>query len=98
MQVIKIMGLQPVLEVSVSFVKKINKLDTIQIQSFNVIATANTKAFEDGKFILLMFLTSVFVKISVTFEQKYPSVKIENKILNNTLKSYVNQMSNLLTS
>ncbi len=86
----KIMCLQPVLEGSGIFVKKINKW--IQPKpGFNVIATANTKGqgSEDGKFIGTNVLNEAFLeRFPVTFEQKYPSVKIENKILNNTLKSY----------
>ena len=85
----KIMCLQPVLEGSGIFVKKINKW-VLPKQGFNVIATANTKGqeSEDGKFIGTNVLNEAFLKDLVTFEQKYPSVKIENKILNNTLKSY----------
>ena len=86
----KIMCLQPVLEGSGIFVKKINKWIKPK-QGFNVIATANTKG-KDPKTVslsVLMFLTRRFLeRFPVTFEQKYPSVKIENKILNNTLKSY----------
>jgi len=86
----KIMCLQPVLEGSGIFVKKINKWVKPK-QGFNVIATANTKGqgSEDGKFIGTNVLNEAFLeRFPVTFEQKYPSVKIENKILNNTLKSY----------
>ena len=86
----KIMCLQPVLEGSAIFVKKINKW-VLPKSGFNVIATANTKGqgSEDGKFIGTNVLTEAFLeRFPVTFEQKYPSVKIENKILNNTLKSY----------
>ena len=86
----KIMCLQPVLEGSGIFVKKINKWVQPK-KGFNVIATANTKGqgSEDGKFIGTNVLNEAFLeRFPVTFEQKYPSVKIENKILNNTLKSY----------
>ena len=86
----KIMCLQPVLEGSGIFVKKINKW-VLPKSGFNVIATANTKGqgSEDGKFIGTNVLNEAFLeRFPVTFEQKYPSVKIENKILNNTLKSY----------
>ena len=86
----KIMCLQPVLEGSGIFVKKINKWIQPK-QGFNVVATANTKGqgSEDGKFIGTNVLNEAFLeRFPVTFEQKYPSVKIENKILNNTLKSY----------
>ena len=86
----KIMCLQPVLEGSGIFVKKINKW--VQPKpGFNVIATANTKGqgSEDGKFIGTNVLNEAFLeRFPVTFEQKYPSVAIEKKILNNTLKSY----------
>ena len=86
----KIMCLQPVLEGSGIFVKKINKW-VLPKSGFNVIATANTKGqgSEDGMFIGTNVLNEAFLeRFPVTFEQKYPSVKIENKILNNTLKSY----------
>ena len=86
----KIMCLQPVLEGSGIFVKKINKWIQPK-QGFNVVATANTKGqgSEDGKFIGTNVLNEAFLeRFPVTFEQKYPSVAIEKKILNNTLKSY----------
>ena len=86
----KIMCLQPILEGSGVFVKKINKF-VKPVQGFNVIATANTKGqgSEDGKFIGTNVLNEAFLeRFPVTFEQKYPSVSIEKKILNNTLKSY----------
>ena len=56
-----------------------------------MIATANTKGqgSEDGKFIGTNVLNEAFLeRFPITFEQKYPSVSIEKKILNNTLKSY----------
>ena len=86
----KIMCLQPVLEGSGIFVKKINKWVQPK-KGFNVIATANTKGqgSEDGKFIGTNVLNEAFLeRFPVTFEQKYPSVSTEKKILNNTLKSY----------
>jgi hypothetical protein len=84
----KIMCLQPILEGSGVFVKKINKYVKPK-DGFNVIATANTKGqgSEDGKFIGTNILNEAFLeRFPVTFEQKYPSVSIEKKILNNTLK------------
>ena len=86
----KIMCLQPILEGSGVFVKKINKFIK-PANGFNVIATANTKGqgSEDGKFIGTNVLNEAFLeRFPITFEQKYPSVNIEKKILNNTLKSY----------
>ena len=85
----KIMCFQPILEGSGVFIKKINKFVEPKA-GFNVIATANTKGqgSEDGKFIGTNILNEAFLeRFPVTFEQKYPSVSIEKKILNNTLKS-----------
>jgi len=85
----KIMCLQPILEGSGVFVKKINKYIKPK-DGFNVFATANTKGqgSEDGKFIGTNILNEAFLeRFPVTFEQKYPSVSIEKKILNNTLKA-----------
>ena len=84
----KIMCLQPILEGNGVFIKKINKF-VKPAPGFNVIATANTKGqgSEDGKFIGTNILNEAFLeRFPVTFEQKYPSVSIEKKILNNTLK------------
>jgi MoxR-like ATPase len=84
----KIMCLQPILEGSGVYVKKINKFVKPKL-GFNVIATANTKGqgSEDGKFIGTNILNEAFLeRFPVTFEQKYPSVAIEKKILTNTLK------------
>ena len=84
----KIMCLQPILEGSGIFVKKINKF-VKPADGFNVIATANTKGqgSEDGKFIGTNVLNEAFLeRFPITFEQKYPSVKIEEKILIKTLE------------
>ena len=86
----KIMCLQPILEGSGVFVKKINKWVKPK-DGFNVVATANTKGqgSEDGKFIGTNVLNEAFLeRFPVTFEQKYPTVATEKKILDNTLKSY----------
>ena len=83
----KIMCLQPILEGSGVFVKKINKL--VQPKpGFQVVATANTKGqgSEDGKFIGTNILNEAFLeRFPITFEQKYPSQKIEQRIINNVL-------------
>ena len=84
----KIMCLQPILEGSGIFVKKINKF-VKPADGFNVVATANTKGqgSEDGKFIGTNVLNEAFLeRFPITFEQKYPSVKIEEKILIKTLE------------
>jgi len=85
----KIMCLQPILEGSGVFVKKINKFIK-PAQGFNVVATANTKGqgSDDGKFIGTNVLNEAFLeRFPITFEQSYPSVAIEQKILVNTYKS-----------
>ena len=83
----KIMCLQPILEGSGVFVKKINKF--VQPKpGFQVVATANTKGqgSEDGKFIGTNILNEAFLeRFPITFEQKYPSQKIEQRIINNVL-------------
>jgi len=85
----KIMCLQPILEGSGIYVKKINRFVKPK-QGFNVIATANTKGqgSDDGKFIGTNVLNEAFLeRFPVTFEQEYPSAKVEEKIVANTLKS-----------
>jgi len=85
----KIMCLQPILEGSGVYVKKINRFVKPKI-GFNVIATANTKGqgSDDGKFIGTNVLNEAFLeRFPVTFEQQYPSAKIEEKIVAQKLKS-----------
>ena len=99
----KIMCLQPILEGSGVYVKKINRFVKPKI-GFNVIATANTKGqgSDDGKFIGTNVLNEAFLeRFPVTFEQQYPSAKIEEKIVAQKLKSAgksdVKFASNLVT-
>ena len=79
----KILCLQSILEGTGVFLKKIGKF--IQPSAgFNVIATANTKGrgSDDGRFIGTNVLNEAFLeRFPVTFEQSYPSVKIEEKLL-----------------
>jgi len=85
----KIMCLQPILEGNGVFVKKINKFIKPAL-GFTVVATANTKGkgSEDGQFIGTNVLNEAFLeRFPITFEQKYPSVKIETKIISNMLES-----------
>ena len=85
----KIMCLQPILEGSGIYVKKINKFVKPKL-GFNVVATANTKGqgSDDGKFIGTNVLNEAFLeRFPITFEQKYPTAKIEQKILVNTMKA-----------
>jgi len=85
----KIMCLQPILEGSGIYVKKINKFVKPKI-GFNVVATANTKGqgSDDGKFIGTNVLNEAFLeRFPVTFEQEYPGNKTEIKIVATKLKS-----------
>ena len=85
----KIMCLQPILEGSGIYVKKINKFDKPKL-GFNVVATANTKGqgSDDGKFIGTNVLNEAFLeRFPVTFEQEYPGNKTEIKIVATKLKS-----------
>ena len=81
----KIMCLQPVLEGSSVYIKKIGKWVHPK-KGFNVIATANTKGqgADDGKFIGTNILNEAFLeRFPVTIEQSYPTSAMEKKILNN---------------
>ena len=85
----KIMCLQPILEGNGVFVKKINKFIKPAL-GFTVVATANTKGkgSEDGQFIGTNVLNEAFLeRFPITFEQKYPSVKIETKIISKMLET-----------
>jgi hypothetical protein len=79
----KILCLQSVLEGKGVFLKKIGKF-VKPAAGFNVIATANTKGkgSDDGRFIGTNVLNEAFLeRFPVTFEQSYPSVAVEQKIL-----------------
>ena len=81
----KIMCLQPVLEGSSVYIKKIGKWVHPK-KGFNVSATANTKGqgADDGKFIGTNILNEAFLeRFPVTIEQSYPTSAMEKKILNN---------------
>ena len=83
----KIMCLQPILEGSGVFVKKINRF-VKPAHGFNVVATANTKGqgSDDGKFIGTNVLNEAFLeRFPITFEQSYPKPSVEEKILVQTL-------------
>jgi len=79
----KIMCLQPILEGKGVFLKKINEYIE-PAKGFNVIATANTKGkgSDDGRFIGTNVLNEAFLeRFPITFEQSYPSIKIEENIV-----------------
>ena len=79
----KIMCLQPVLEGKGVFLKKVGRWVKPQ-PGFNVFATANTKGQgnDSGKFVGTNVLNEAMLdRFPVTFEQPYPSIKQERKIL-----------------
>ena len=83
----KIMCLQPVLEGSSIYLKKIGKW-VHPVEGFTVLATANTKGqgSEDGRFIGTNVMNESFLeRFPVTIEQTFPTNKIEEKILVNEL-------------
>ncbi len=79
----KILCLQPILEGNGIFLKKIGRFVNPRA-GFNVIATANTKGkgSDDGRFIGTNVLNEAFLeRFPVTFEQEYPPISVEKKIL-----------------
>ena len=79
----KILCLQSILEGKGIFLKKIGRY-VQPAPGFNIIATANTKGkgSEDGRFIGTNVLNEAFLeRFPVTFEQSYPHIKIEEKML-----------------
>jgi len=79
----KILCLQSILEGKGVFLKKIGRWVN-PASGFNVIATANTKGkgSDDGRFIGTNVLNEAFLeRFPVTFEQEYPTVAIETRIL-----------------
>lgn len=80
----KIMALQPVLEGKPVFLKKINQWIR-PAPGFTVFATANTKGkgdMDSGQFIGTNVLNEAFLdRFPITFEQDYPTMKEEGKIL-----------------
>ena len=79
----KILCLQPILEGKGLFLKKIGRFVQPAV-GFNVVATANTKGkgSDDGRFIGTNVLNEAFLeRFPVTFEQEYPPVSVEKRIL-----------------
>ena len=80
----KILCLQSILEGKGVFLKKIGKYIN-PAKGFQIFATANTKGkgSDDGRFVGTNVLNEAFLeRFPVTFEQEYPSVTTEQKILN----------------
>ena len=85
----KLMCLQPILEGKPVYLKKVNRVIT-PAPGFNILATANTKGkgSDDGRFIGTNVMNEAFLeRFSITFEQEYPPLKTEAKILTNVLNA-----------
>jgi len=83
----KVMCLQSVLEGKPLFLKKIGEV-VHAADGFTIVATANTKGKGDdaGRFIGTNVLNEAFLeRFPITFEQAYPSVAIEKKIVKKEL-------------
>jgi len=79
----KILCLQPILEGNGVFLKKTGQF-VKPAPGFTILATANTKGkgSDDGRFIGTNVLNEAFLeRFCVTFEQKYPAVATEIRIL-----------------
>ena len=79
----KILCLQSILEGKGVFLKKVGRF-VKPAKGFNIIATANTKGkgSDDGRFIGTNVLNEAFLeRFALTFEQEYPTVATETKIL-----------------
>lgn len=82
--------LQPILEGKPYYFKLKNEM-IVPADGFNIIATANTKGkgSDDGRYIGTNVLNEAFLeRFSVTFEQQYPSARIEVKIIKNLMNFY----------
>jgi len=85
----KIMVMQSILDGKGVFVKAINK-HFFPKKGFNVIATANTKGkgSDDGRFIGTNVLNEALLeRFAITFEQDYPTITVETKILTKVAES-----------
>lgn len=85
----KIMCLQSILEGKGVFLKKIGR-HVAPKRGFNVVATANTKGkgSDDGRFIGTNVLNEAFLeRFPITFEQEYPTISVETKILTKVAES-----------
>jgi MoxR-like ATPase len=82
--------LQPILEGKPYYFKLKNEM-IIPAAGFNVIATANTKGkgSDDGRYIGTNILNEAFLeRFAVTFDQEYPTAKVEVKIIKNLMQSF----------
>ena len=85
----KIMCLQSIIDGKGVYLKKDNRF-VKPAAGFTVIATANTKGkgSDDGRFIGTNVMNEAFLeRFKITFEQEYPTIAVEKKILTNSLSS-----------
>jgi MoxR-like ATPase len=88
----KISCLQGIMEGNGIFLKKVNRFVPLA-PGFNIIATANTKGRGSeefgGKFINTQIMNEAFLeRFGVTFEQEFPPIKAEIKMLEKNLFQY----------
>ena len=96
----KIMCLQSIIDGKGVYLKKDNRF-VKPAPGFTVVATANTKGkgSEDGRFIGTNVLNEAFLeRFKICFEQEYPSVKVENRILTNNLKALGSEDANFVNN
>lgn len=82
--------LQPILEGKPYYFKLKNEV-IVPTPGFNMIATANTKGkgSDDGRYIGTNILNEAFLeRFAITFEQEYPTAKVELKIITNLMDFY----------
>jgi len=86
----KIMCLQGILEGKPVLIKKTGEVIKPKA-GFNIIATANTKGkgSEDGLFVAATIIDEAFLeRFTITIEQPYPTISIENKILDKHMNKF----------
>ena len=86
----KIMCLQGILEGKAVLIKKTGQI-VKPAKGFNVIATANTKGkgSEDGRFTAASIIDDAFLeRFTINIDQKFPTVAVERKIVENHMTKY----------
>ncbi len=94
----KVMCLQRLLEGKAVVVKKLG-ISITPAKGFTVFATANTKGRGDdtGRYIGTGLLNEAFLRrFKITYEQEYPPVAVEKKILVKTFESYGGVMNPMI--
>ena len=95
------MCLQPILEGSGIYVKKINKFVKPKNDGFNVVNAGNTKGqgSDDGKFIGTNVLNEAFLKdFQLRLNRNYPTVRLKKKSWSILLLSQVKKIKTFVRS